>query len=449
MHPFRRVVVVAAVAAVALAGCTDPASVAEEPTGGPEERTVHLYGTDGTMQNSFAAEFADQTLLRGMKGTAPLNQMPTEFTNRLREVDPDLTDFLFAGETYDAVVISALAAELAGTPDPEVVRGYITTVTTGGEPCDTVTDCLALAADGRDLAYQGVSLRRAGLTDLGQPATASYATLHFGADGLLDDAKTEFVGSGDPSEATTAEPPEPGERPTGPRFEIEPLTFGGLLPETGDLSLAYPPMIAGARLAVAEINDAGGVFGVDVEWLDGDTETSPAVAAQVLAAHVEDGAHVIIGPAASGEAEAIMPDAVAAKRIMFSPSNTEASLSNADHDGYYFRTAPSDELQGAALADIMLRDGVGRVTIVARDDAYGRGLQANARDSLLGFGVPTAEIQLLTYGLPEEEGAPIPGLAGLVDQIIASQPDGVLVIGFGEAAQVIQLMADQGMRPAP
>ncbi|MPZ27385.1 MAG: ABC transporter substrate-binding protein [Micromonosporaceae bacterium] len=448
MRSFRRLVVTAAAATLALAGCSDPVPVAEEPTG-DEERTVHLYGTDGTMQNSFAAEFADQTLLRGMKGTAPLNQMPTEFTNRLREVDPDLTDFLFAGETYDAVAISALAAELAGTPNPEVVRDYITTVTTGGEPCDTVADCLELAADGEDLAYQGVSLRRGGLTDLGQPATASYATLHFGADGLLDDAKTEFVGSGDPSETTTAKPPEPGPRPTAPGLQIEPLTFGGLLPETGDLSIAYPPMIAGARLAVAEINDAGGVFGVDVEWVDGDTETSPKVAGEVLASHIEDGVHVIIGPAASSEAEAIMADAAAAKRIMFSPSNTEASLSNADHDGYYFRTAPSDELQGAALADIMLRDGVARVTIVARDDAYGRGLQANARDSLLGFGVPTADIALLTYGVPEEDGAPVPGLARLVDEIIASRPDGVLVIGFSEAAQVIERMADQGLRPTP
>jgi ABC-type branched-subunit amino acid transport system substrate-binding protein len=445
----HRLAVAGAAAALLLAGCSGgPVPVA----GGPpsdEPRTVHLYGTDGTMQNSFAAGLVDRTVLRGMKGTAPLNPLPAEFTNRLLAVDPELADFLFAGETYDAVVISALAAELAGTPDPEVVRDYVNTVTTGGRECTDVARCLALARAGRDLAYRGVSLRRAGFTDRGEPATASYATLHFGTDGFLDQDKTEFVGSGDPSQTTTAEPPEPGPRPTEPSFLLEPLRLGGLLPETGALSIAYPPLIAAARLAVAEINAAGGVFGIDVEWVEADTGTDPAIARRALTRLVDRDVHVIIGPAASGVTAAILPEAVAAKRIVFSPSNTEATLSSADHDGYYFRTAPSDELQGAALADIMLRDGVARVTIVARDDAYGRGLQANVRDSLLRFGVPGSDIQLLAYGIPEEEDGPVPGLARLVQQILAADPHGVLVIGFSEAAQVIQRMIDEGLQPRP
>jgi ABC-type branched-subunit amino acid transport system substrate-binding protein len=372
--------------------------------------------------------------------------LPAEFTNRLLEVDPDLADFLFAGETYDAVVVSALAAELAGTPNPEVVRDYINTVTTGGQECTAVARCLDLARDGADLAYRGVALRRAGFTDLGEPATATYATLHFGADGFLDDDRTEFVGSGDPSLTTTAEPPAPGPRPDVPEFQIQPLVFGGLLPASGGLAFAYPPIIAAAQLAVAEINDAGGVFGVDVEWVDADSGTDPQVARRGLADLVDEDVHIIIGPAASGVTAAILEEAAAAGRIVFSPSNTEATLSAADHDGYYFRTAPSDVLQGAALADIMLRDGLARITIVARDDTYGRGLQGNVRDALLRFGVPEGDIGLLTYPVPEDD-APVVGLAGLVDRIIAAEPDGVLVIGFSEAAPLIQLMIDNGLQP--
>lgn len=452
--PYRRSLgaLIGALLALVLAGCTDPApAVVDQPE--PGQRVIHLYGTDGTMQDAFAAGLPDRTMLRGMKGTTPLNPLPAEFTNRLLGIDPALTDFLFAGETYDAVVISALAAELAGTPDPEAVRRFVTTVTTGGQECDTPASCLALARTGTDLAYRGVSLRRGGFTDLGEPATASYATLHFGADGFLDPDKTEFVGAGDPAATTTAEAPAPGPRPDGPEFLIEPLRFGGLLPATGALSYAYPPMIAGARLAVAEVNAAGGVFGVDVEWVDGDSGTDPEVARATLAAHLaaedDDQVHVIIGAAASGVTAAIMADAVAAKRILFSPSNTEATLSDADHDGYYFRTAPSDDLQGTALADIILRDGVARVAIVARDDAYGRGLQANARDALLRFGVPAGDVRLLTYGVPEEEGGPVPGLASLVEDIVAAAPDGVLVIGYSEAAQVIQQMIEAGLQSQP
>jgi ABC-type branched-subunit amino acid transport system substrate-binding protein len=433
-------------AALLLAGCTaGPEGTAGQPSDAP--RTIHLYGTDGTMQTAFAAGLADRTVLRGMKGTAPLTPLPAEFTNRLLEIDPDLTDFAYAGETYDAVVISALAAELAGTPEPEVVRDYITGVTASGVECTVVADCLDLARDGADLAYRGISLRRSGFTDLGEPATASYATLHFGADGVIDQAKTEFVGSGDPSRTTTAEAPEPGPRPTGPAFQIEPLTFGGLLPETGGLAFAYPPMIAGAELAIDDVNAAGGVFGVDVVWLEADTGTDPEIGRAALAELVEAGAHVMIGAAASGVTEAIMPDAVAAKRILFSPSNTAAALSAADHDGYYFRTAPSDVLQGEALADIVLRDGVAKLVIVARDDPYGRGLQGNTVDALQRFGVPASDIELLTYGLPEDENDPVPGLPDLVDRIVAAEPDGVLVIGFSEAAQLIERMIEAGLRP--
>jgi ABC-type branched-subunit amino acid transport system substrate-binding protein len=447
MRSYRRLAVTAAGVAVALVltSC-DSSTPAASPDG---QDTVRLYGTDGTMQNSFADGLADRAVLNGMKGTAPLNPLPAAFANRLLDLDSSLTGFLFTGETYDAVVISALAAELAGTPDPEVVRGYVNGVTTGGEECTTVADCLDLARDGEDLAYRGVSLRRGGFTDLGEPSAASYAIQHFGPGGVIDEDKTEFIGAGDLSLTTAEPPPEPGPRPDLPEFQIEPLTLGGLLPETGDLSFAYPPMIAGAQLALADINEAGGVFGVDVEWIDGDDGTSPEVARETLASHIDDDVHIIIGAAASGVTKEVMADAVAAKRILFSPSNTEALLSTAEHDGYYFRTAPSDDLQGAALADVMLRDGVERTVIVARDDAYGIGLQNNANDSLRRFGVPESDITLLTYPLPEEEGGPVPGLDGVVDQIIEANPQGVLVIGFSEAAQVIQGMLDQGMQLQP
>jgi ABC-type branched-subunit amino acid transport system substrate-binding protein len=441
MRSYRRLAMAAAIALV-LAGCGETGDGEDGDANG----TIRLYGTDGTMQNEFAGEFADRRVLNGMKGTAPGTPLPAEFTNRLLEIDDSLAGYLFTGETYDAIVISALAAELAGTPDPEVVRTYVNGVTTGGEECDTVEGCLELARAGEDLAYRGMSLRRGGFTDRGEPAAASYATLHFGADGFIDEAKTEFIGAGDLAATTQEPPPEPGPRPEEPDFDTEPLVIGGLLPETGAISIAYPPMIAAARLAIADINDAGGVFGVDVEWVDGDDGTSPAVARETFASHVDAGVHIVIGAAASGVSEAVLPDAVAAKRILFSPSNTAARLTAAENDGYYFRTAPSDDLQGAALADMMLRDGVQRIAIVARDDAYGEGLRENARASLQRFGVPDSDITLLTYPTPAEEGGPVPGIDQLVEDLIAAEPEGVVVIGFSEAAQVIQRMIDEGLR---
>src|SRR5690606_25120646 len=162
---------------------------------------------------------------------------------------------------------------------------------------------------------------------------------------------------GDAAAVTAAEPPAPGPRPTGPAFEREPLVLGGLLPETGRLGFVYPPLIAAVQLAIDEINEAGGVFGVDVEWIDCDEANGGEAARETVASHIAEGVHIIIGAAASEATEAVLPDVVAARRILFSPSNTAAALSGVDSDGFYFRTAPSDLLQGAAIADIVLRDG--------------------------------------------------------------------------------------------
>ena len=344
----------ATVLAATLAGCAAGDTVEAEPP-----RPLRVYGTDGIMQNSFGDELADRTILAGIKGTAPGVPLPSTFTNQMLDLESDLSGFLFAGETYDAIVITAIAAELAGTPDPRVVREYINGVTTGGVECRSVAECLDLARAGQDLAYQGVSQRGGGFTEVGEPAAASYATMHFGRDGFIDDARTEYVNAGDANAATTEEPPPPNPQHNSGLVPPEPLRIGGLLPETGDLAFAYQPLITAARLAIQEINDAGGVFGVDVEWIDGDDGTDPEVARRTLKSHVDEGVHVLIGAAASDVSAAILPDVVAAERIMVAFSNTTAGL-GADDDGFYFRTAPSDDLQGTAIADVVLRDGTER-----------------------------------------------------------------------------------------
>lgn len=405
---------------------------------------VRLYGTDGNMQNSFAAELKDRAnLLNGMKGTTPLTPLPESFKERLRNVNPKLTDYLYSAESYDAVVISALAAQLAGTTAPAEIAKQIVGVTTGGQRCDEVAVCLQLARAGQDLEYRGVSLTRAGFTDNGEPATASYGTLHFDNQ-QLDDAKTEFVGAGEESGASTKTPPR-GRKPRAGKAKDAPLVLGGLLPKTGDLALAYPPMAAAVTLAVNEINAGGGVLGEPVKFVEGDDGTNPAVAKATVATHVAQGIPVIIGAGASGISRAVLPDVVAAGRILFSPSNTDAGLSTVDDKGLYFRTAPPDSLQGRALADVMLRDGPRKIVLLARKDSYGEGLQENVRAELEKAGVGADRVKLLTYTPPEDPKTPV-DFSGIAGDIKSFGPEAVLVIGFGESAAAITALADAGVQ---
>ncbi|MCZ7440436.1 ABC transporter substrate-binding protein [Micromonospora sp. WMMC241] len=404
---------------------------------------VRLYGTDGNMQNSFAAELKDRAnLVNGMKGTTPLTPLPESFKERLRNVDPKLNDFLYAAESYDAVVISALATQLAGTTAPREIAQQIVGVTAGGQRCEEVAACLQLARAGQDLEYRGVSLTRAGFTDTGEPATASYGTLHFDNQ-QLDDGKTEFVGAGEESGASSKAPPR-GRKARG-KAKDAPLVMGGLLPKTGDLALAYPPMAAAVTLALNEINAAGGVLGEPVKFIEGDDGTNPAVAKATVAAHVGQGVSIIIGAGASGISRAVLPDVVAAERILFSPSNTDAGLSAVDDKGLYFRTAPPDSLQGRALADVMLRDGPRKIVLLARKDSYGEGLQENVRAELEKAGVGADRLKLLTYTPPADPKTPV-DFTGIAQEIKSFGPEAVLVIGFGESARAITALADAGVQ---
>ncbi|MEU8180345.1 ABC transporter substrate-binding protein [Micromonospora sp. NPDC049044] len=407
---------------------------------------VRLYGTDGNMLNTYPAELKERaSLVDGMKGTTPLVPLPEDFKSRLKTVSPALTDYVYSAETYDAVVVAVLAAQLAGSTDPAAIAKQIVAVTNDGQRCEDPATCLALARNGQDVEYRGVSLTRAGFTDKGEPATASYATLTF--DGQqINDGKTEFVGAGIESAASTKAPPKPKKQRPTVDPDQKPLILGGLLPKTGDLSIAYPPMAAGAALAIREINAAGGALGKPVTWVDGDDGTNPAVAKATVAKHVTDGVSVIIGAGGSGISRAVLPDVVQAGKILFSPSNTDSSLTDVDDGGLYFRTAPPDSLQGRALADVILRDGSQKIVIVARKDSYGEGLQGTVRDELEKAGITGDRLKLLTYDPPADAKATPVDFSSGAKEIKDFGADAVLIIGFGESASVIRSLADSGVQ---
>jgi len=392
------------------------------------------------MLNTVGAAFKEHPgALAGMKGTAPLTELSASFKQRLRAVDPKLADYLYAGESYDAVVISALAAEAARSTEPTELAKQINGVTTGGTECDRITTCLELVRQGADIAYRGMSLRLSGFTDAGEPAAGSYGILRFNSQNQLDDAQTEYVPTGDTNAATTRKPPAP-QPPSG---RVAPLKIGSLLPHTGSLAPAGPPMFAGTRLAVQELNLAGGVLGKQVEYVDGDDGTDATVAKATVARLIDDDVQVIIGAGASSITQAVLPQVVAAGRVLFSPCNTAATLSTARDNGLYFRTAPPDGLQATALSDIIMRDGVRRIVIVARDDAYGKGLADGVAETLTAAGVSAGDIKSVLYNADK------PDFSTLGADVKAFAPHGVLVIGFEESADAIEAVEAAGLRSRP
>ncbi|WP_239133441.1 ABC transporter substrate-binding protein [Rugosimonospora africana] len=421
---------------VAAGGC---ASNPTRPAGtGSIDTGIRLYGTDGNMSNSFGADFKKPGAITGMVGTTPLTALTDDFKQRLDQVDPNLADDNYAGESYDAVVISALAVAVAGTTNPTTVAKYVDGVTNlqpGGVECTQVKDCLDAIAEGKDIAYRGVAVRN-GLTPAGEPATASYGTLHFGQNNKIDDAKTEFVSAGNTEDASKQTAPSSGAHGA----KSTQLTLGLLLPKTGAVAYLGPQMFAGAHLAVRELNAAGGILGKPVVAIDGDDGTDVNKATAQFNAFVSQNVPIMIGPPSSGEATALVPKAVAAGRILFSPSATSDGLSTIDDHGLFFRSCPPDSYQSQALADVIMRGGARRVFIVARDDAYGAGLRDGVSKDLMAAGIKQDDLTSKTYSDDQKD------FGAITKAVKDFKPDAVMVAGYEESASVISALQADGIK---
>ena len=152
------------------------------------------------------------------------------------------------------------------------------------------------------------------------------------------------------------------------------LKIGTILPQTGTLAVLGPPEFAGVDLGIKEINDAKAGITVSVEHKDsGDTTTD--LATQSATSLLADGVSVIIGAASSGVSKTFIDQVTQAGVVQISPANTSPDFTDYADDGYYFRTAPSDVLQGRILGNKILADGKTNVAILYMNDAYGTGLE--------------------------------------------------------------------------
>jgi branched-chain amino acid transport system substrate-binding protein len=242
---------------------------------------------------------------------------------------------------------------------------------------------------------------------------------------------------GDDDDDSASETTEPTET-SAPEGDGS-LKIGTLLPQTGQLDFLGPPMFNGVRLAVEEINAAGGVLGQDVVLVERDDGTDPDVANAAADELLTENVDVVVGAAASSVSLAVIDKLTGAPVVQCSPSNTGLQFTDYDDDGYYFRTAPPDNLQSQVLTDLMVGDGVESAVIVARSDEYGEGFANALRDELENAGVTVADPILYD---------PEAGNYQAEAQQIADAEGAVALISFAEGGQVITAAIAAGQGPA-
>jgi ABC-type branched-subunit amino acid transport system substrate-binding protein len=370
--------------------------------------------------------------LEGFKGTTPLTPLADDFKARLLEVDPALVDYNYAAEAYDLTTIIALAVELA-QDDGIAYASEIQGITRDGEKCTDYATCKAIIDAGGDPDFDGYS-GPITLNGYGDPLEATYGVLTMGADNRIDDSLTTYLPAKAAADADA--PPVPVE---GTREGDGELKIGSILPVTGSLAFLGPPEIAGVDLAVLDINGAGGVLGKDVVLSKGDSGDTPEFANQTVDRLLGENVDAIIGAAASGVSLGVIDKITGAGIVQFSPANTSDKLTTYADKGLYFRDAPPDLLQGAAIAKLVADDGATNVAIIARNDAYGTGLADVVEATLTAAGIDVSVVKIY-----EPDAGTFDAEVG---EIVGASPDAIVVIGFEESSKILRTMVENGVGP--
>lgn len=213
------------------------------------------------------------------------------------------------------------------------------------------------------------------------------------------------------------------------------LKIGTILPQSGALAFLGPPEEAGVALAVQEINEADLGITVEVEYRDsGDTTTDTATVSVTDLLSLDVSA--IIGAASSGVSKTVIDQIVAAGVIQFSPANTSPDFTTYADEGLYWRTAPSDLLQGEVLGNEIAADGAETLGMIVLNDAYGTGLAGALKATFESAGGEVVAEELFNEGDTSFDAQ--------ISAVTAAAPDAIALITFDQAKTIVPALVGAG-----
>ena len=145
---------------------------------------------------------------------------------------------------------------------------------------------------------------------------------------------------------------------------------------TGPIESLVPPIHEGAKLAVKQINEQGGILDGQLVMVQGDSTCADATAASNAADRMVNAEKVtaLVGPLCSGETIAAANSAaIPGGVVLVSPAATSPALSELNDNDLVFRTTPSDAYSGEVLAKLLKDKGHDTVAVTYVNNDYGKG----------------------------------------------------------------------------
>jgi ABC-type branched-subunit amino acid transport system substrate-binding protein len=177
--------------------------------------------------------------------------------------------------------------------------------------------------------------------------------------------------------------------PAALRVDDEVLRLG-LLRDTNAPAAMETAVVTATRVAVEEVNAAGGVADRPVEIVEAGGPESDLTTDAALALLLDNDVDVVIGPMSSTDALSYVGTIVDSGALSCSPTASALALDQFPDDQHFFRTIPSDSLEAAAIATSVEGVGPASATLAYLDDPYGRPFAEAVRVELEARGVPVA-----------------------------------------------------------
>lgn len=210
------------------------------------------------------------------------------------------------------------------------------------------------------------------------------------------------------------------------------LRIGLILDNTGKQNFLNAPQLAAAKLAVKEINAAGGHKGKPVELLPATVSADTAAQAKALVAAKAD---VVIGPTDSSRAPGAIDVLSNARIAQISPANSASGLSSYKSNGYYFRTSAADIAQASVLVKLAKDGGASTVAVVFEEGSYGKDVSTAVAAAAQQSGLGTVTVAEFKPGQAQQAAAAAK----------AAGPDAVVLVSRDGAQGAIAELNNAGL----
>jgi branched-chain amino acid transport system substrate-binding protein len=119
-------------------------------------------------------------LMKGVNGLLDGAEADAAFRAIIKKEDPGVALFRYAAEAYDATVLAALAAELAGDDAGTAIASTLRDASVGGIKCTSFGECVDVLRTQPDIDYDGIS-GSVNLDGDGDPKRGTYVVVAYDA----------------------------------------------------------------------------------------------------------------------------------------------------------------------------------------------------------------------------------------------------------------------------